>query len=714
MGFERDYRELPLTWERGMVETVEASMLPIGAAPRLRNWEADPSGNLRSRVGWQRGSVTGAPATRRGHGIGYFTRQIAPGIVQKSDVSSGALASTGGSLSATWKRKTTRGNLLILVAGFSLSDGSTTITPGTDWTNAVTSTDTNGRPRVGIWYIQNSAPRQGAESVMFAGMTSGNSFYVQLLEISGIALTSALDQTTSNTAATTTSPSTGTTTATTQAVEFAIGAICHEQGESQSSPTSGFAQLGQAIGPGDCTLGTYGKALSATGTQSVGVTVSTSSDHGSAIATFKSWFTGTPGSALRAGRFVVAQDDTTEYDLFQIDSDDLASGSLSSVESVSVSSTAGLVAFAPGFSRLFYTHPLFETTRAWDGLTGAAVTGSPAGRCIAVHKDRLYVGGTNGDPTLLFFSEVGDPGIWDSGTASNIPVGSSDGEPIEDITPFQDGLLIGKQTSLWYLSGSGPDNYRLIRLPIGGAAPGRSILSTPNGAIVAGRKDVWLVNGGTVDLISGPIRESYGITGDWMTVSFVNDQAYILDQGSGTAWVIDFSNGGTWREERIDSATTEGPACIYNQDNRQLYTPKAATVGSLLNYRELPGSARQKDFDTLTQTWVAWTPEIWPVGPQEKITPRYLFLKLRQRAGDAGDNAISVTPVYDGIAITARTITPAAAAAVDWYRLDIGDNVSGKGVSSAQFKIEHTLDSTETAVFDIEELTFGFNVESVV
>jgi hypothetical protein len=819
MGFDKDYAEIPLTWERGMVETVESSMLPIGAAPRLRNWEPDPSGNLRSRVGWLKASTTGGiPSTRKGWGIGQLALPRRPYVVQDTSGSSTS-GTTPAAPAATWGSATTAGNLLVAVLTLEtevIQTAANMATPPTPpaggWTLAksmISNAVVNEHSHVWIYYIENASSQSGAKtwSIPFSG--GGNAAAdVMMFEVANCKTSGALGRVgktydVANAGAETTviiSPKgdiggtvadTGTEIISTRDTHgFSVGNSVRFTKYATGALPTGVSEdttywvltvdSSTSFTITDTVDGTSAVNITGAGTQdtwgvgkwprttpvgiafigiahgdNIDVSMTTEpddvtkerehyTDNGTVDAnsfvyssvyqtvsehddfTFVLSSAGYPSAAIAEfigldydvtdGYYFVAHNGTTTLDIWYHDRDDLSTGNWTLLEQVTATPGNLPVAYTAGNEKLFYVHPGFETVRSWGGLgtTPVAIEGSNPGRCVAWHKNRLFTGGAPGSEWVLYYSEVGDDTIWDSGTASHIEVGKGDGEAIEDITPFQDGLLIGKQTSLWLLTGSGPDNFRLIRLPIGGAAPGRTVLATPYGAVVAGRKDVWLVNGGSVEHISGPIRESYGITGDWMSVSYIDDHAYVLDQGSGTAWVIDFSNGGTWREERVDSASTEAPACLYNQDDKQLFAPKNATIGSLLSYRLLPGSPRGKDFDTLTETWVAWTPEIWPVGPQEKITPRYLYLKLRQRAGDAGDNVLSVTPLYNGTAITALTVTPVASASVYWVRLDIGSNASGKSVSSVQFKIDQTLDSTETAVFDIEEMTLGFNIESVV
>lgn len=724
MGVERDYESIPITWEAGLLESVEDSMLPPGSAAVLKNWQADPSGNLRSRIGWSLGSTASAPAARKGVGIGYFSRLLTPGIVQSSAVAVVKDAGSSPDPAPTWPLATTKGSLLLLATGINNSDGTTTAPTITGWTQAVISADTSGRPRNAIYYKANAASESGSVTAGWSGLSAGGeAAWAQLYEISGITPTSPLDVTASTTAAADATPDSGTTAATAQSVEFVLAVLADQRLETMSSPTNNFVEITQgqidtAAGV-DINFGSFYRTTTATGAQSTSVTTSTADDVAGCIAAFKGWYTGTPSAGqLSATEFLVAQNDTTEYDFFAVDRDTISSDTWASPGSIAAADPSQLVAMAPGFGRVWITNTQFSGTYFYDGATLTAVASSPAGRAIAVHKNRVFVAGTNANPGRLYFSEINDGATWDmSGTTTTDTAGFIDverdtGEPIEDITPFEDGLVIGKRTGLWYLTGSGDDTFRLVRLPIGGVAPGRTILPTPNGALCFGRKHIWLFTGDAVETLTAPVRDTYGMTGTWLTSSFINNVAYVCDQGSGTIWAISFEDG-TWRQETLGSASTEGPACIYNHDDMQVFAPKNATVGSLLNYRNMPGSTRIKDFGTLSEAFEAWTPEMWLVGPEEKFTPRYLFYKIRDRLGDNAAATLTVTPYVNGTAATARTIGPFASPGVYRGRISLAENAVAKGIASYQLRITSTATSTNADTYDIEELVIGYNVEAV-
>jgi hypothetical protein len=708
---DKDYRLLPITFERGIQEFYRPSMIPVGAVTRLHNWEPSGSGELRVRVPWLKGSTTSAPSTRKNVGTGYFSRSILPSIVQISSFASGT--STSGSITVQpfWPTATTKGNLLLLVLTLARSDGSTTFPSPTGWTSAVLSADTNARPRTAIYYIENAESTSGVVSLTVSGFVGGpaTAAGAALLEVQGIATSSSVDKTASTNSGGATGVASGTTSATAQAVEFVIASLADLSTDTYSAVSNSFNLVFYGKQTADdypLAQGIAIKTTTATGTQTTTGTTANSEANAGAIATFKGWYTATPSAGqTRLTEFLVAQNDTTEYDLFKLDRENLAAGTWTARGSITASDPTQLVAMTPGSGRTWITNAQFGSLYQYNGVTTSAIVPSPAGKCIAFHKNRVWTAGVTGDPGRLRYSEIGDGETWP--ILNYIDVEKNSGEPIEDITPFQDVLIIGTRTGLWTLSGAGPDTFVLNRLPTStGIAPGRTIIPTPYGAVCAGRSSVQLLTEGILTPISKPISSTYGLTGDFMAGSFIDDSAYILDITSGVTWVINLQTG-TWREERFNSST-EQPAFLYNHDNMQVYGPKAATIGSLLNYRLIPGTTRGKDFDTLTETFSVRTPEIWPVGPEFHITPRHLFLKIRQLGGNSTQTGLTVTPYYNGEAAPARTITPRSSAGVYRERLDLGEM---KGINYTQFYFDQTLASGEATAVEIEEATFGFFIE---
>lgn len=414
-------------------------------------------------------------------------------------------------------------------------------------------------------------------------------------------------------------------------------------------------------------------------------------------------------AGVDTGYHIAANWTGTAHTLYFITHGTLESGGTWDDVGAAIASTSAVpVAMASGLGYLLYTNPSWSSVYRWDTTSQAAIAGSPAGRCLAFHKNRFFTGGSITDPTRLWYSDIGSTATW--GVTSYIDIGRDDGESILDIQPFEEGLLIAKNSTLHFMSGSTTADFAVNKLNTGGGMAGRCICITPYGAVIASQKEVYLWTGGGVDTISKPVETSYEITGDFVSTAYVDGVTYICDEGTGIVYCIAMADG-TWWTEEIASAANR-PAHVSAHQNMMLYGPTAGDVNSsLLNYRELPGTSRAKDFGTLTQSFSLNTPEMWLGGPNQAVSPRHLYIRLRQRAGTAGQTGITVTPVYDGTAQTTQTIATRNGAPVTFReRLDVG---SKRGVYNVQYQFSQTVEAAEAALFDLEELVLAFNVEEV-
>ena len=64
------YKELPITFEKGLVTEIEESLLDIGQASELLNWEPAANGALRTRNAWSAISKLGLPSSYNVRGFG--------------------------------------------------------------------------------------------------------------------------------------------------------------------------------------------------------------------------------------------------------------------------------------------------------------------------------------------------------------------------------------------------------------------------------------------------------------------------------------------------------------------------------------------------------------------------------------------------------------------------------------------------------------------
>jgi hypothetical protein len=552
-----------------------------------------------------------------------------------------------------------------------------------------------------VFYKENAAS-QG--SVVFTG---GSTYRVAIgCEYSGFT-TGVLDVTATNSGIST-APDSGTTTATTQAGELWFGALASQGVDAQSNPSNGFSLLEQNSG-GTSGMAAYAKTVSATGTANVGATLPNSVQWYGAIVTFKQ---AASSSSTSTGHYLVAQDDTTGHKIYSITGSNVAGGTWNLIETITNSFSTRAVAFASGLLGVIYTSPYWSSPRRWNGTTAAAVSAAPPGRCICFHKNRFFIGGTAVQPSRLHYCALSDYTDWTTvNDAGSFDIAEDDGDAIEDIVSIQNGILIAKENSLHFLSGSGPDDFNRSQMDSGGGAPGRCICPTPYGAILAGLDHVWLWQGGSPELISKPIEDTYGITGDFVSTAYIDGIVYICDEGNGNIFAFNLVTG-TWHVEKFSNAN-EGPAHVFAHRDKLFFGPQAATTYSLLNYRPFP-TTRARDA-SVAQTFRAYTPEIWPGGPGQVVTPFFLHMKIRQHGGTSSDAGITVTPIYDGTTIDAKTVSPQNGAPLTFRAVvPIGDDKHGKGISRAVLQLAQTVTSSQSSIMDIEEMLLEYDIEELV
>ena len=690
---------LKLTYENGLLDAQEDSVRGPGFSEELQNWVPGPHGGLRTRHGWLLGSATSAPSAPVGRGVTRFARNSAPQLVQWASIST-----TTGDGSETFtmpfSSPTTAGNLLLVC--ILVSDTAGTVTTPTDFTVVLNGVGGASYGELYVYY-RADAPVTENVSLTWTSYLTNRSLAITVLEYEGVATSSPYDK--SNFA--TGNPATPTTAATTQASELVM--MFAQSYAGTTSPPPLTADAGWRIadetvaedGARAVRLQVLDRTVLATGAQTG--SVSSSGNVGAAIVTFKGWNTAA-SPAQNTEKLAAFHDTGTAHSLYTIDPDNLDAGTWSSIESVTADSDV-LVACVPAGQRLVYTAKGWTSGRSYDLLTAAAVPQMPPGRCLAWHKQRLWTGGVPDIPTRLFYSETANYAAWPG--VNYIEVGEDDGEPIEDCAPYQGGLVIGKENGVWFLVGNNISTFDLTELSGGGAAPGRSICGTPYGVFVAGRAAVYLWTGGGLEIASRPIESTYGLVGSFVTTSYHDQVLYITDEGGTTMWCFDVPTGVWWTE--TVNGTGENPIVLYSDGGRLLMQPNGASTGSFVNFRTQPSTTRAKDFDDLSETFLAETSELWPVGPDTRITPLHLHLRVRQRGGDSTHTGMTITPIYDGMSYPALTLEPSDVSPSTWReRFDVG---YAEGISSVKFRFEQTVPDGEASLFDIEEARLELNIE---
>jgi hypothetical protein len=570
-----------------------------------------------------------------------------------------------------------------LIVTFKALTTAPTLTPPAGWTEV--QTDTEGPMRATLYHVVDADPRSGSESFT---LDRNCDWALSLAEYTGgLTFDTAVDAVASGTS---TAPSVAGAGATTVAVNqkgLLIGFVgVGQDGSAQSAPGGGFAVVD---GVDEGLL--YSKVITANETPTVSATLSVSAPWVAIVSAYESGSTGEPQSHL-----LVADDDGTNFDILAILVESLASGSWVSVDADLVVTDRSLpVAFASGLGLAIRTHPGMANTRKWDGTTAADLGGTPPeGRAAAFYRNRFFIGSTDD----LYFTALGNAEDWTGTDAGNLAVGQGDGEDIEDIAALADGLVIAKRSSLWFLSGTGPDNFELHPLIPGKGYPGRCLCPTPYGVVVASQKQVWLWSGGAPQVISDGIEGQYDVGGAYVTTAYADDVAYICDRGTGTIWAYDLRQG-VWWTETVQTAS-EKPATIASHEDHLLYGPSAGTIISLLAYRDEPGGERQRDRG-MAETLRATSPLV-PLPIDRPFTPLHLFLQIRQRGGDSTDAGLVITPVYNDDEATAKTVSPKDGGdQVFRTRVDVP---SAKALFRVRFETEQVMTTTDEAVLEIERV----------
>lgn len=124
----------------------------------------------------------------------------------------------------------------------------------------------------------------------------------------------------------------------------------------------------------------------------------------------------------------------------------------------------------------------------------AALGGSPpAGRCGCWHKNRLWIGGSNANPSRLAYSAYGTIATWTGQDTGAIDVDSEDGDRIVGLASHKNSLIVFKgpnKGSIHVISGDAPEGANGFKrdLLVTGIP-----LQTPNSLVSIG-DDLWFMS----------------------------------------------------------------------------------------------------------------------------------------------------------------------------------------------------------------------------
>lgn len=348
----------------------------------------------------------------------------------------------------------------------------------------------------------------------------------------------------------------------------------------------------------------------------------------------------------------------------------------------------------------------------WDGANLLTLRRSPRAKTVAFYRQRFFAGNTEDYPARLYYTPPHDPTYWNievgqrvaetnepSVSTGYLDVGN-DGDPINDVNAVLDGLLIGKERGLHFLTGYGPMSFSLTEHG-GGAMQGRSICSFPGGALVVAEQSIFLFDGGEPQLISKPLDNLWEPP-VWASTAYCNGKCYVV--GANEVFVYDIVSQ-SWATEQVDGDVR---VVFSVGDNIVMFGPNASNEWSLLNYQKHPDD-RQRD-DLGVMHFRAETQQLLLADAAHQVSPMHLYVGYQQRFTNTGEQAPRIIPVYNGVEYPARELTQHNDDGDFHERIDIGEQTA-EPVHKVQFIIEHTVEDTYTTMYDIEQMALIFDVE---
>jgi len=216
-----------------------------------------------------------------------------------------------------------------------------------------------------------------------------------------------------------------------------------------------------------------------------------------------------------------------------------------------------------------------------------------------------------------------------------------------------------------------------------------------------------------VSLIGRHIESTYGVaSGVFIDTDYIDGVCYITDPNVGLVFCLDFVRS-LWRMEKVGHGGVETPAVLFSYGDTQYYGPQAGIEGSLVNYRTFPAPARTKDFDDLPMDFLVQTGDFSLTGARRPVTPRNLYMQVRQRGGTELSPGFEVTPVFDGVTDPEPCDVDASDPGV--RRLlapGFGKGRTGAGINTFGIRMEQHLLSGDESVVDIEDVYVDLIVES--
>ena len=161
----------------------------------------------------------------------------------------------------------------------------------------------------------------------------------------------------------------------------------------------------------------------------------------------------------------------------------------------------------------------------YDGTSVTTISSAPIGKVACTYRERIFMA----KGSTLYFSEPTNVDSWPA--ANFIDVNPDDGDEIMALVPLSTTLLIVKRYSMYFLTGYGPQSFRVEPAATWGSISNRGVADTPYGVFEVDREGVWVTDFRKQEQVTLPIRELWSTINqralDRTTVFYIRDKLLV-------------------------------------------------------------------------------------------------------------------------------------------------------------------------------------------
>lgn len=285
--------------------------------------------------------------------------------------------------------------------------------------------------------------------------------------------------------------------------------------------------------------------------------------------------------------------------------------------------------------------------RYYDGSVTGALAGSPPAAIYAcVHKDRTVLGRSAANKERLWFSDAGDPALWDT---TNTYLDTS--FPVTGLASLKNAILVWSEGAVERLIGSTPppgSDFVFGKAFEEGTPDARSIAFWGDNIVFANPSGIFVTDGSRLDDLTGMA----GMLSYWKELLSAYTSTWTLGAGVyGSNYVISVMDGSTFKDaamidlERrtwIRLANLKAVSFWSSSSPDELYFAQRARarVGRL-STMFVPTATVKNDGDGTAVTPVYESPFFVSKGKQLSWKKVYLDYDIRDAASDNPTLAIS-------------------------------------------------------------------------